>query len=225
MATQEDTGSTPELLYHTLLIVVDYHDDTSGYTRSTHPLGTHTSPTAAENFAYKALQELGYKPTDFEAYDVLTPSTTTTWPHGDSLIYAKTPSGREFLIKLDTTKNNPRLPAGPDNTPILPAGAQLYYIIQTEIEYHQDKPAGLETTEIQNVYLHRKDAIQAAKNELARDRAEFSQYDEQGDEGEGEWPFGDDVVVHGVAQTGECYTVAVRTVAETRKKFSKNREV
>lgn len=225
MATQEGTASTPDLLYHTLLIVVDYHDDTSGYTRSTHPLGTHTSPSAAETFASNALQELGYQPADFETYSVLTASTTTTWPHGDSLIYTQTPSGREFLIKLDTTKNNPRLPAGPDDTPSLPAGAELYYVIQTRIEYHQDRPAGLETTEIQNVYLHRKDAMQAAKNELAGDRAEFSQYDEQAEEGEGEWPFGGDAVVHAVAQTGECYTVAVRTVAETRKKFSKNREV
>jgi hypothetical protein len=37
----------------------------------------------------------------------------------------------------------------------------------------------------------------------------------------GEWPFGEDVVVHAVTQTGENFVVAVRTVPGAHKKHAK----
>ncbi|KAH8904160.1 hypothetical protein BR93DRAFT_171032 [Coniochaeta sp. PMI_546] len=220
---QEVTSEVPDQLYHTLLTVVDFHDDTSGYTRSTFPLGTHVSLPAAKEFAAHALEKLNYKPDDFAEYAVRTPSTAEDWKYGDGVIvYAKAPAGQEFQVRLDTTTNTENLPAGgPGETPKLPTGsAHLHYVIQTRVDYDQDRSGGLQTTEIEGVYVHRRDALEAAKQMLSGDRSEFAQYDEQKELGE-QWPFGVDVVVHAVAQTGQNYTIAVRTVPGSHKKHAK----
>jgi hypothetical protein len=223
-AVPAPAAEIPERLYHTLLTVTDFHDDTSGFTRSTYPLGTHTSLPAAEGFAARALERLGYQRDDFEKYAVRTPSSADNWPHGDgAIVYAKAPAGREFLVEIDTTTNNEHLPqGGREGTPRLPAGADhLHYVMQTCVDYDQDRGGRLQTTEIEGVYVHRSDALRAARKTLA-DKAEFAQYDEQGaPELGGQWPFGDDVVVHAVAQSGENYTVAVRTVPGSHRKHSK----
>jgi hypothetical protein len=225
-ATKDTTGEVtpgiPESLYHTLLTVTDFHDDTSGYTRSTYPLGTHTSLPAAKDFAADALEKLNYQPDDFEEYAVQKPGSAEDWTHGDGVIaYAKAPAGHEFLVKLDTTANNEELPdGGPDGTPKLPDGADhLHYVIQTRIDYDRDRSGAMQ--EIEGVYVHRSDALRAAKETLG-DKTEFAQYDEAdaAELGE-EWPFGDDVIVHAVAQTGENYNVAVRTVPGAHKKHAK----
>ena len=80
-------------------------------------------------------------------------------------------------------------------------------------------------TEIVGCYVRREDARKAALgalSDLGRDN--FSQYDERdSNEEQGQWPFGEDVVVHAVADTGENYAVAVRTVPGAHKKYSKKR--
>ncbi|KAJ9130307.1 hypothetical protein NKR19_g9944 [Coniochaeta hoffmannii] len=226
-ATQENNNKqeVPELLYHTLLTVIDFHDDTSGYTRSTYPLGTHTSLSAAKAFAAHALEKLNYQPDDFLEYAVRTPQTPEdAWTHGDgTVVYAKAPAGHEFLVRLDTTVNNENLPAGgPDETPRLPSASDhLHYVIQTRIDYDQDRSGSMQHTEIEGVYVHRADALKAAKDMLG-DRQEFAQYDENTNGEKGEWPFGEDVVVHAVAQTGQNYTIAVRTVPGCHKKHTKH---
>jgi len=222
--TKEASSEVPDLLYHTLLTVIDFHADTSGYTRSTFPLGTHTSLPAAKDFAAHALEKLNYQPDDFAEYAVRTPETAENWQYGDGVIvYAKAPAGQEFLVKLDTTTNTENLPAGgPGETPKLPSELDhLHYVIQTRIDYNQDRSGGLQSTEIEGVYVHRKDALKAAKQMLGEERAEFAQYDEQQEQGGQQWPFGDDVVVHAVAQTGQNYTIAVRTVPGSHKKHAK----
>lgn len=220
---QESAGEVPELLYHTLLTVVDYHDDTSGFTQTTFPLGTHISLPAAKEFAAHSLEGLGYQPDDFAEYAVHTPEAGENWKYGDGVIvYAKAPAGQEFLVKLDTTTNTENLPAGgPGETPKLPSESDhLHYVIQTTIDYHQDRSGGVQTTEIEGVYVHRRDAVKAALQMLSEDKSEYAQYDEQTELG-GEWPFGEDVVVHAVAQTGQNYNIAVRTVPGSHKKHGK----
>ncbi|GAB1318318.1 hypothetical protein MFIFM68171_08528 [Madurella fahalii] len=47
-------------------------------------------------------------------------------------------------------------------------------------------------------------------------------YDERDDVNQaGEWPFGEEVVVHAVAQTGEHYTVAIKTPMDAYDKHRK----
>lgn len=227
----EEEAAVPELLYHTTLTVIDFHKDTSGSTREVHVLGTHTTLAAAKAFAYKALEGLGYTPDDFFTYEVR-PTTFQNpdepekeWPHGDGvLVYAKAPASQEFLVGIDTKPNTESLPSGPDHTPLLPRDYNhLHYVIQTKTDYNQDtKNPNYQTSEVEGCYVHRADALDAAKNLLAADKSEFAQYDERDDVGEqGQWPFGEDVVVHAVAETGENYTVAVRTVPGAHEKYKK----
>ncbi|EXL66822.1 hypothetical protein FOPG_17034, partial [Fusarium oxysporum f. sp. conglutinans race 2 54008] len=58
----------PELLYHTVLTVIDYHKEPSGATCSVYVLGTHSALGAAKAFATSALQGLNYQPEDFTEF-------------------------------------------------------------------------------------------------------------------------------------------------------------
>jgi hypothetical protein len=214
----------PELLYHTTLTVIDYHTDTSGSTRTVYVLNTHTTLEAAKAFAGRALQTLNYVAEDFTEYEQRATSPVETWKHGDGvMVYARAPAGQEFLVGLDTKPNTESLAAGVDSTLKLPdPTAHLHYVMQTKTDYNQDKSGAFQTTEIEGCYVHRADAIRAAKNCLVGERADFAQYDERDSvEMTGQWPFGEDVVVHVVAQTGENYTVAVRTVPGAHKLHAK----
>ncbi|KAK3949577.1 hypothetical protein QBC32DRAFT_32956 [Pseudoneurospora amorphoporcata] len=97
--------------------------------------------------------------------------------------------------------------------------------------------------EIEGCFPHESDAINFARHwlENQKDSGMFVQYDEReprilpgrekhkDDEGEGgeeseteeQWPFGEDVLVHAVAATGENYCVAVRTTEGARERFGK----
>jgi hypothetical protein len=222
----------PELLYHTTLTVIDYHVDTSGSTRGVYVLGTHTTLESAKAFSLTALQGLGYEEDDFAEYKARSKKLSTDeeedWPYGDGvLVYAKAPAGQEFLVSLDTKPNTENLledVASGNHVLKLPQGfGHLHYVLQTKIDYNQDKSGAFQTTEIEGCYVRRADALLAACVALAElDRESFSQYDERGDEKEaGDWPFGEDVVVHAVAETGENYSVCVRTVPGAHKRYRK----
>lgn len=225
----------PELLFHTVLTVIDFHTDTSGSTRTTYVLGTHINLKASKAFALKALPSLGYEPDDFETYETHSTSGSSsdtvpdTWKHGDGvMVYAKAPAGQEFLVSLDTTPNNEKLYAGgADDTPKLPSGCDhLHYVLQTKTDYNQDKSGAFQTTDIEGCYVHRAAALKAAREALSGlgGRDAFSQYDERDDEREqGQWPFGDEVIVHAVAETGENYSISVRTPPGAHKRFHKKR--
>ncbi|CAK7206142.1 hypothetical protein SEUCBS139899_008927 [Sporothrix eucalyptigena] len=235
----------PEFLYHTTLVVYDGSRDPSNRSRSAFVLGTHTTLPAAKNFAATALQGLGYEPSDFEEYAVHNTKSSEEWTHGDGVVvYAKAYSGQEFAVGLDTTPNDQGFAAGgPDGTLHLSGisdgtndgdqARHLHYVLQTVVDYdqfrHQDAGAGrngvndsFKSTEIEGCFLHRTDAIAAAKTCLKNTGYEFAQYDERNDLGYVEdWPFGEDVIVHAVSQTGENYAVAVRTIPGAHKKLSK----
>ncbi|KAK3312643.1 hypothetical protein B0H66DRAFT_378376 [Apodospora peruviana] len=220
-------GTVPDQLYHTTLTVIDYHTDTSGSTRNVYVLGTHTTLMAAKEFSIKALHALHYEPDDFESYAVKTPENSESWSYGDGVIvFAKAPAGQEFLVGIDTKPNTESLPAGREEVPILPKGCtHLHYVMQNTTDYNQDKSGAYQSSEIEGCYVHRKDAIDAAKALLAADKGEFAQYDERDSiEEKGQWPFGEDVVVHAVAETGENYSVAVRTVPGAHEKYGKKKD-
>ncbi|AEO68558.1 uncharacterized protein THITE_2118115 [Thermothielavioides terrestris NRRL 8126] len=223
----EGNSSIPEQLFHTVLTVVDYHQDTSGSTHDVHVLGTHTSLPAAKRFALRALEQLGYQPDDFEEYVTRADTPPEDWTHGDGvMVYAKAPRGQEFLVGLDTKPNTESLPAGEHDTLALPNGREhLHYVLQNRTDYNQVARSGaFQTCEIQGCYADRDQAVAAAKATLRDDREEYAQYDDRDDvESEGGWPFGDDVMVHAVAQTGENYTVAVKTPTTAREKHGKTK--
>ncbi|KAK3937364.1 hypothetical protein QBC46DRAFT_392898 [Diplogelasinospora grovesii] len=233
MAENISTGQVfeiPELLYHTTLTVIDYRADASGAIRPVYVLATHTNLETAKKYAAtRALPDLGYEPDDFVEYAVR-PHTGEDWPHGDGVIvYAKAPAGQVFLVGLDTKPNTESLPAKPDgsDTLQLPDGCDhLHYVLQTIIDYNRDRSGAIQKTEIEGCYVHRKDAFKAAKEVLLAgelEKKDFDQYDERDEELPEDWPFGDDVVVHAVAPTGENYSVAVRTIPGAHEKHHKRR--
>ncbi|KAK4146121.1 uncharacterized protein C8A04DRAFT_25933 [Dichotomopilus funicola] len=224
--TDNRNPSTPEEVFHTTLTVVDFHHDTSGSTRDVYVLGTHTTLPAAKAFALSALSHLGYEPDDFSEYATRADTPSEAWEHGDGvLVYGKAPAGQEFLVGLDTKPNTESLPAGSDDTLRLPDGHDhLHYVLQNRTDYNLDKSGASQTTEILGCYVRRDAAQTAAKVALQADREKFEQYDDRDDvESDGEWPFGDEVLVHAVAYTGENYTVAVKTAPGAHKMHGKRK--
>lgn len=222
MATSNNGGNllVPEQLYHTLLYYVD--GQTSGAPFPAFPLATHTDLKVAKEFAQLALQKLGYSVDDFEHFDVHD-AESNHWSHGDgAIVWAKAANGSEIEVIIDTTPNNEQLLGGPDYKLQLPKGSdRLHYVVQTTIDLNKDRSGAAQRSEIEGVYAHRSTAILAAKQQLAElvANGEFAQYSERSDlqEGKGkEWPYGEDVIVHAIAQTGENYYIAVKTVPEAR---------
>ncbi|CAK7212953.1 hypothetical protein SBRCBS47491_001638 [Sporothrix bragantina] len=220
-------SSIPELLYHTTLTVLGKDTDASAVTRNVYVLGTHSTVEAAKAFSATALEALNYEPTDFVQYNVH--DGKSPWTHGDGVVvYAKAPAGQEFIVGIDTTPNDQSLLAGPNGTIKLPVSPDnptpcLHYVLQTMVDYQKQAEGTFEKTEIEGCYLHCADACAAAKNCLKNTGYDFAQYDQRNDLGEVEdWPFGEDVIVHAVSQTGENFSVSVRTIPGAHKKLSKN---
>ena len=85
-------------------------------------------------------------------------------------------------------------------------------VLQTTIHYNTDRIGGNRTTEIEGTFPTRKAAFEAAHTILLDadvTKESFAEYDEKQDF-EGEWPYGDEWLVHAVAETGENFLVFVK---------------
>ncbi|KAL7921159.1 hypothetical protein ACQKWADRAFT_321648 [Trichoderma austrokoningii] len=208
----------PDQLFHTVLTVIDYAHDPSGASRTAFVLKTHGTLAAAKTFAKRSLESLNFSSSDFQQYHVRgSRSPSESWSHGDGvLVFARAFDGQEFLVGIDTTPNNEALSATPDGDLVLPEGAEfLHYVLQISVDYNADRSGGLQTTEILGVYVHRADAWTAAHKSL--DPAEYAEYDRRGDSRFiGEWPFGEDIAVHAVSETGQNQFIAVRRPPEQK---------
>jgi hypothetical protein len=208
--TSGNTGTSLEdLLYHVLCEVIDYHEDKSGATRTTNIVGTYTSLPAAKAAALSCLKTLGYNPSEFSDYEENT--DVKTWKHGDGVIvYAKAPAGQEFKVRLDTTPNGHGFKVNKEGM----VTDRLNYVIQTRIDYNDDRIGGIQTTEIEGVYHVRKEAYEAAYKALLDDaegitKESFARYDER-DLQMDDWPYEEEVLVHAVSTSGENFLVAVK---------------
>jgi hypothetical protein len=199
-----------DLLYHVVCEVIDYHKDKSGATRTTEVFGTYTSLLAAKSAARSCLKMLGYLPEEFSTYrEKINPET---WSYGDGVfIYAKAPAGQEFSVRVDTKPNE----NGFKGTEHGKVEGHLCYVLQTKIDYNDDRIGGKQTTEVEGVYRIRKDALDAAYTVLLDDaegitKESFAEYDEQ-DMKNNDWPYGEEILVHAVGQNGDNFLVAVKS--------------
>jgi hypothetical protein len=203
------------LLYHLKCEIIDYYSDPSGVTRTTNVYGTFTSLPVAKAAARSCLKTAGYEPSEFSIY--AEKSDPENWAYGEGvLVYAKAPSRTEFRVHVDVTSNNP---------PDLIANEQgevegpLYYVMQIMIDYNTDRTGGKQESVIEGVYTGREEAEKAAY-EVLLDEAEgvtresFAEFDREDELGEGDWPFGEDVVVHAVGMSGENFKVEVKMRAK-----------
>lgn len=218
MASFNGTSSNfvPEQLFHTVLTVIDYSQDPSGSNRTAFILKTHGALEAAKKYATRSLESLNFSSSDFQQYHIRgARSPSESWSHGDGvLLFARAFDGQEFLVGIDTTPNDEALTATQDGDLVLPEGAKfLHYVLQVSVDYDADRSGGLQTTEILGVYVHRADAWTAAHKCL--DPAQYAEYDDRGEsQFIGEWPFGQDIAVHAVSETGQNFFIAVKTPPE-----------
>jgi len=214
-----DSTTTSDLLYHIKRTITDYAEDKSGATRIVDVLGTYTDLKAAKAAARNALAGEGYLKDDFEIYEENEGSET--WKHGDGVIvWAKAPAGQDFEVEIDTKPNVNELKG---NASGLVEG-HLHYVLQTTINYNNDRIGGVQTTEIEGTYTTRKAAFEAAKTTLLDSevtKESYAEYEER-DEEKDEWPYGEDVLVHAVSQTGENFQVAVKAQPHSHQKHGRS---
>jgi len=203
-----DTRATEsDLLYHVKRTITDYLNDKSGATRTTDILGTYTDLAAAKAAARAGLASEGYIKDDFEVLEVK--GETEEWKHADGvLVFAKAPAGQEFEVLLDTKPNVFHFKGNESGE----VEGFLHYVLQTTINYNNDRIGGVQNTEVVGTYPSRKAAYAAAKTALLDNevtKESFAEYDEKTNE-QDDWPWGDDVFVHAVAETGENFLVQVK---------------
>jgi len=200
--------SAPELLYHVKRTIIDYALDESGASQTTDILNTFTDLVAAKSASYSALFSEGYIKDDFVIYEEN--DGVKAWSHGEGVIvFAKAPSGHEFQVRLDTTPNNLKFKGNGSGE----VEGHLYYVLQTTIDYNTDHLGGTQITEVQGTYPTRKSAYEAADTTIVGEefkKETYAEYDEKREEKD-EWPYGDDVLVHAVAETGENFNISVKT--------------
>jgi hypothetical protein len=201
--------TTEENLYHVKRTIIDFYKDVSGATQTTDILGTYTSLPAAKAAAQSCLGVEGYKPSDFTVYKEKE-KTSEDWPYGDGvLVYAKDAAKQEFRVSIDTKPNETKLKGNAEGK----VEGHLHYVLQTKIDYYNDRSGALQTTEVEGTYLLRKDAYNAAPTVLLdkdMTKKSFVEYDEQESYKE-DWPYGENVVVHAVGRNGENFIVSVKT--------------
>ena len=199
MALEEPKYDIPTSLFHTILTVADGTEDSTFPITNVLPLGTHADLQAAKEFSSKALQGLGYSPSDFDVYQERPKEPEPDkkeWPYGDGVIVHAVRTGpHDFLVSIVTTPNEENLNASNEDPAeiALPRGAgPLHYVMQTKVDYGVENPDKAQSTEIEGVYLKRADALAAAKTcLLGADvrREDYAQYDgRSGEELKDEWP-------------------------------------
>lgn len=222
--TSSQLTTIPEFLFHTCLIVTEHGTGTPKAMPPVYVLGTHSTVQSAKTFAAGALARLGYDKSDFELYEERS-RNLSSWKHGDGVIvYAKAYSGQDFMVGIDTKPNQEGLHALPDGQMILPNGVDhLHYVLQSTINYNADRAV---STEIQGAYLKRSDAIDAAKKCLLGEggmASNYAQYDTRESLIEpDDWPYGEDVLIHVVAFTGENYLAGIRTPPTAHSRHAKH---
>jgi hypothetical protein len=207
-----------EYLYHILLEAVDYYKDKSGATRINDVFGTYTSLPAAKTAALAAIKDSGYERDDFEIYEEKSKSVEN-WTHNNGvLVYAKAPSGIEFYVRVDTKPNVGKLKGNAQAR----IDAKLHYVLQIKIDYNNDRIGGIQTTEVEGTYLHRQEARDAALTVLIDGeeitREWYEEYDKIDEVDPGEWPYGEDCMVHAVSSNGEDFLVLVKTQPDPHKR-------
>jgi hypothetical protein len=210
-------AASESLLYHVKCEIIDYHNDQSGLTRTTNIYGTYTSLPLAKAAARTCLKTAGYLPSDFSIY--AEKSEPETWEYEeDVLVYAKAPAGQEFRVRVDVSPNEAGLKANERGE----VKGHLHYVLQTRIDYNSDRTGGNQRVDIEGVYLGREEAEKAAYNVLLDEaegltRESFAEFDRL-DEQAGDWPYGDDVLVHAVGRNGENFKVEVKMQAKVHHK-------
>lgn len=101
----------------------------------------------------------------------------------------------------------------------LPSGFHsLHYVLQTTINYNRGGTESDQETQIEGTSVNRSKALTTAAKLL--DPLDYVDY-EKPEKMVSEWPFGEEVVAHSVAETGQNITVAVTSVTGSHHRHGK----
>jgi len=176
-----------------------------GSTEDVTLFGTYTDLAAAKKASYSILQFEGYEKEFFATYDLNDGSTE--WTHGDGvMVYAETPTGEKFRVEIETEPNTLDL----EGTTRGKVNEVLYHLLQTTIHYNIDASGNARTTTIEGTYKSEGEAKKAAETVLLDGvvkKKDFAEYDVY--EGQDEWGYSKEVVVHAVGVGGENILIGV----------------
>ncbi|KAH9215178.1 hypothetical protein DL95DRAFT_364853 [Leptodontidium sp. 2 PMI_412] len=209
------------LLYHVIRTIIRFDEDSSGATRDVDILGTFTDLAAAKAAANVGLASEGYVKSDFELYEQKSELPAgEEWKRGDGvLVFAKAPAGQQFEVGLETEVNA----AGFKGNTQGEVEGFLHYVLQTTINYNADRTGSSQLTQVEGTFPTRALAFTAALTTLLDDEVtkdSFAEYDVKADF-VGEWPYGEDCLVHAVGQTGENFVVRVKAQPHSHKGHKK----
>jgi len=194
-----------EDLYHVKRIMVDHKNDPTGALQKVDIRGTYTDLSNAKAAAKNALFEEGYEKEWFTVYDVR--DGQDDWKHGDGFfVYAKAPEGEVFTVGLETAPNHAKF-IGNDAGKV---ESEMYHVLQTTIHYNIDRSGASRDTSLEGTFRTFDEAKKAALTCLLDEdirKENFVEFDEY--TGQDDWAYGEDTMVHAVAQGGENSLVQV----------------
>jgi hypothetical protein len=122
------------------------------------------------------------------------------------MVYAQAPGGESFKVDIETEPNS--IPLNGDSSGRV--DRELYYILQTNIQYDIDRSGSKRETTIEGIYESLDEARKQARTILLDEdirKEDFAEYDELTDEADR--PYDSDIIVHAVGQRGENFLVSV----------------
>jgi hypothetical protein len=209
----EQAGDDVDYMYHILLSISDTKVDVNRQVEKLRVCGTYTNLKAAKAAAHKVLFEAGYEREWFVEYDTnQNDFEAHHLKHRTGLcVAAKGGDGSSFRVCLATTPNFAKFAPAEEEEYRL--HGDLYYVIQTMIDYSEDESGGERESIVEGCFRTYKEARTfALEVALAPDdgvtRESYEQYDEAKVD-ERDCGYGENVVVHAVGSNGQNILVSV----------------
>jgi hypothetical protein len=202
----------PENLYHIVLTTSNIPKDPNSEIEKIRIPGTYHSLETAKAAVHSCLFEAGYEREWFSQY-VVDPAALQSYSTHERIgliVLAVAPDGTTFRVCIGTTPNDGHLTTNNEDGRI---DADLYYVVQTNVEYADGVEGQRRDINIEGSFTTYDEAQAFAHTVLLSEedgitKKSFAQYDEAGDN-ERDCGFGENVVIHAVGINGENYLISV----------------
>ncbi|KFZ24146.1 hypothetical protein V502_01377 [Pseudogymnoascus sp. VKM F-4520 (FW-2644)] len=206
------TKADPENLYHIFFITSHIQRDPNSEIEKIRIPGTYFSLEAAKAAAYGCLFDAGYEREWFSQYEDNPTALVRYRIHQRMglVVVAVVPDETTFRVCISTTPNVGHLTTNNEDGRI---AAELYYVVQTNVEYANDDEGQRRGINIEGIFMTYDKAQSFAHSVLLSEedgitKESFAEYDEAGDN-ERDCGFGENVVIHAVGINGEHYLISV----------------
>jgi len=202
----------PEHLYHIVLTTSNIQKDPNSEIEKIRIPGTYQSLAAAKKAAHSCLFDAGYEREWFSKYEV-DPAVLESYSIHQRIglmVLAVAPDGTTFRVCIGTTPNVGHLTTDNEDGRI---AANLYYVVQTNIEYADGDEGQRRDINIEGTFMTYNEAQSFARTVLLSEedgitKESFAEYDEAGNN-ERDCGYGENVLIHAVGINGENYLISV----------------